>query len=115
MKKSVSKNSRRARSLLLLCIGWVLWVRSPAAAETAASAAPEEATITSDEFEAVDNGAQSIFTGHVVLTRSPYVLHADRMVRAKATEVVEANGHIQAVWIRPTGEKIIAVGGRARY
>ena len=41
------------------------------------------ATITSDDLELRDNGAVTIFTGHVVLKQDPYLIHADRMERTK--------------------------------
>ena len=74
-----------------------------------------ETTITSDEFETVQNGEKNIFTGHVVLTRPPYVLRADRMTRSKATGIVNAEGHVRGQWIRLTGERLVAEGQTGRY
>ena len=84
-------------------------------AQEAVMPAAEEATITSDQLELVDNGSKSVFTGHVTLTRSPYVLTADRMVRTKATGIVEAEGHIVGTWLKTSGEKTTAIGERGRY
>ncbi|MFA5975881.1 MAG: LptA/OstA family protein [Elusimicrobiota bacterium] len=74
-----------------------------------------EATITSDELQMQDNGAQTIFTGNVVLIQSPYRLEADRMQRTKATGLVQARGHVRGTWISDSGEKIVATGQHARY
>lgn len=80
-----------------------------------AVAPSEKATISSDELELRDNGAISVFSGNVVLKQSPYTLHADRMVRTKATGIVTAKGRIRAVRTSPTGEKILAQGDFGRY
>src|SRR5579864_7779438 len=69
-----------------------------------------EATITSDQLELLDNGARSVFTGHVVLKQDPYLLLADRMIQTKATGIVDAYGHIQGTWITDKGEKVLAEG-----
>src|SRR5271165_6886750 len=79
-------------------------------AQEVAPSATEETTITSDQLELVDNGAKSVFTGHVTLTRAPYVLTADRMVRTKTTGLVVADGHILGTWLKESGEKTTAVG-----
>lgn len=75
----------------------------------------EEATVTSDQLEIHDNGQQSIFTGHVVLTQDPYVIRADRMVQRQADKLVTADGHIQARWESPKGEKAIVTAAHGRY
>jgi lipopolysaccharide transport protein LptA len=74
-----------------------------------------EATITSDQLELLDNGARSVFTGHVVLKQDPYLLLADRMIQTKATGIVDAYGHIHGTWITDKGEKVLAEGAQARY
>ncbi|HVM90792.1 MAG TPA: LptA/OstA family protein [Verrucomicrobiae bacterium] len=98
------------------------WIHAGASLGQASSApanggpAPApDATISSDELEMRDNGAASIFKGHVVLTQQPYVLHADRMVQTKATQLVEAFGHIRATSVSPSGEHYLATGERASY
>ena len=80
-----------------------------------AAVAPAEATITSDELEMRDNGAMTFFRGHVVLKEDPYLLHADEMVRSKATGVADASGHLDGTWISDKGEKIKAYGKKGRY
>jgi lipopolysaccharide transport protein LptA len=77
--------------------------------------ATNQATITSDEMEVVNNGDQTIFRGHVVLTQAPYGMTSDQMVRYKDTGVVEAEGHVIGTWVKPTGEKLVAQGKKARY
>ena len=62
-----------------------------------------EATITSDELEMLDNGARSIFRGHVELKQDPYLLLSDRMERIKETGVVVAKGHVHGSWAGPKG------------
>jgi len=74
-----------------------------------------EAVITSDQLEIQDNGARTVFTGHVVLTDPPYVLRADRMVQAKKTGIIDAHGHIEGTWISETGEKLVAIGKDGEY
>jgi lipopolysaccharide transport protein LptA len=74
-----------------------------------------DATITSDELELVEGGAQTVFQGRVVLTQDPYVLTANRMVRARDTGIVEAFGNIKGTWIAEKGEKMQASGERGRY
>jgi len=82
----------------------------------ARGAAPKsEATITSDELEIMDNGAKTFFRGHVILKQDPYLLHADQMVRTKATSIVEAEGNLDGTWISEKGEKIKAYGQKGRY
>jgi lipopolysaccharide export system protein LptA len=81
----------------------------------AAPSTTSQATITSDELELRDNGALTFFRGHVVLTEDPYVLHADRMLRTKATGIVDADGHLDGTWISDKGEKIKAYGQQGRY
>src|ERR1700722_19931320 len=75
----------------------------------------KEATITSDDLELQNNGEQTIFTGHVILTQDPYKIHADRMVRTKATEIIDADGHVVGTWVSPKGEKVRVLGEKARY
>src|SRR5262249_16468273 len=40
---------------------------------------------------------------------------ADKMVRTKATSLVEAEGHVVGFWKQENGEKIVAKGERAIY
>jgi len=119
MKRFISKTVRREflplGRLIVLESGLLFGGLRAGAEAPAPEAAGREATITSDQLELVQNGAESIFTGHVVLTRTPYVLNADRMARVQATGVVEAQGHIVGTWVQSTGEKTVAVGERARY
>lgn len=99
---------------LLLSIGLV----SLFVAQGIASDPPKpssEATITSDELELHDNGAKTVFRGHVVLTQEPYILTANRMERVRDTEVVNAFGNIKGTWISEKGEKMVATGERGRY
>ncbi len=79
------------------------------------SFAASEATITSDELELQNNSAVAIFRGHVVLTQDAYQVHADRMVRTKATSLVNATGHVVGTWISAKGEKLRVEGEEARY
>ncbi len=88
----------------LLFIGVTVW-----------AAEEKEATITSDQLELVDHGAVTVFTGNVVLTQGAYVLKADRVTQKKESGVADAYGSIHATWMSATGEKILAVGDRARY
>src|SRR4051812_17674586 len=71
----------------------------------AVPAPSSEATISSDELELRNNGALSIFTGHVKLKQEPYLLQADRMERTKSTGLVTAKGHIHGTWNGEKGEK----------
>jgi lipopolysaccharide export system protein LptA len=96
-------------------IGALTGLASGARALESAPPVKPEATITSDEMEVVNNGARTIFRGHVVLKEVPYELHADRMERTRATGVVQAWGHIVGTWVKPEGEKGMAEGDRARY
>jgi lipopolysaccharide export system protein LptA len=75
----------------------------------------EEATITSDELELQNNGEITIFRRHVILTQVPYQVHADRMVRTKATGIVDAYGHVVGDWVSEKNEKIHVTGDVARY
>jgi lipopolysaccharide export system protein LptA len=77
--------------------------------------AGSEATISSDEMELLNNGAMTIFSGHVVLERPPYVLKADRMTREKTSGVVQSQGHIVGTWTQENGQKTVAEGSRASY
>jgi len=74
-----------------------------------------EATITSDELELQNNGEVTIFIGHVVLTQNPYQVRADRMVRTKATGIVDATGHVVGTWVSPKNEKVKVTGDQARF
>jgi lipopolysaccharide export system protein LptA len=74
-----------------------------------------EATITSDELEIKNSGAEAVFRGQVVLKQDPYVLTADRMTQNRASGVVEARGRVLGTWVSETGEKLIAEGRSARY
>lgn len=74
-----------------------------------------EAVITSDQLEIEDNGARTVFTGHVVLRDPPYVLRADQMVQMKKTGIVDAQGHVEGTWISDTGEKLVGIGRNGQY
>ena len=106
MKKCMLKN---------VLISFCLFAVIPAVVSGNDNKETAETTITSDQMELIDNGAQTVFTGHVVLQQSPYVMTADRMTRLRDTGIVEADGHIVGTWLKPTGEKTVAVGDRARY
>ncbi len=73
------------------------------------------ATITSDELELQNNGALTIFRGHVVLTQGPYEVRSDRMVRVKADGRVEAQGHVVGSWVSPKKEKVRIESEEAVY
>ncbi len=73
------------------------------------------ATITSDELELRDNGELTIFSGHVVLKQEPYKITADRMVRPKATEIVDASGRVTGNWLSAKHEKVRVASDYARY
>src|SRR6266700_1967397 len=74
-----------------------------------------EATITSDELELQNNGEVTIFRGHVVLEQNPYQVRADKMVRTRATSIVDADGHVIGSWVSAKGEKIRVEGEKASY
>ncbi len=95
---------------------WFIWIPAFAGMTIPAHGAPKgEATITSDELELQNNGEITIFTGHVVLKQDDYLIQADRMVRTKATGIVDADGHVVGTWISPKKEKIVVNGDHARY
>lgn len=96
-------------SLLILSAS-VLWADAPSTSKPTA-----EATITSDELEIRNNGEQTFFRGHVILTEEPYLLHADQMVRAKLTGIVTAHGHLDGTWLSEKGEKVKAFGEDGQY
>jgi len=73
------------------------------------------ATITSDELELQNNGALTIFQGHVVLTQGPYEVRSDRIVRTKADGRVDARGHVVGSWVSPKKEKVRIVSEEAAY
>jgi lipopolysaccharide export system protein LptA len=74
-----------------------------------------EATISSDQLEIQDGGRKSVFTGHVVLRQEPHVLFADRMVRTQPSGLVTAQGHLEARWLPPSGEKAKVLSELGRY
>ena len=78
-----------------------------------AYAAATGATITSDELELQNNGDLTIFTGHVVLKQAAYQIKSDRMVRTKATGIVDSTGHVVGTWVSLKNEKIRCNIGRA--
>ena len=82
---------------------------------TTAPLSKDDATLTSDEMDLIDNGHQSVFIGHVLLQKTAYELKADRMTRAQATGLVEASGHIKGTWHNPAGGTLIAEGDKAKY
>jgi lipopolysaccharide export system protein LptA len=94
----------------------VLLLLTGLAVQAATPPAPtSEATIRSDELELQDNGAFTVFMGNVVLRQDPYLLKADRMVRSKATQIVDVKGRVKGTWNADTGEKFVAVGDFGRY
>ena len=101
-------------TFVVLVIGLVSCV-FPEAGSAIPVPGTNEATITSDQLELINNGALSVFTGHVQLTQVPYVLTADRMTRLEASGLVEAEGHIIGTWLKSTGEKTTAIGEQARF
>ncbi len=92
-------------SLLLSCFATLSFAQKPTT----------PATITSDELELRNNGALTIFTGHVVLTQDPYQVQADRMVRTRSTGIADAMGHVEGTWVSPKGEKVKVLGDTARF
>src|SRR3982750_4634162 len=74
--------SRRVDHWLLIAAAWIVGY---AAGVAAAAPRSHEATISSDEMELLNNGAKTIFTGHVILEQKPYVLKADRMAQEKGS------------------------------
>ena len=101
---------------LIFLIPWVILVGTRIVwCDMEPSKPKGEATITSDELEMQDNGARTVFTGHVVLRDPPYVLRADRMVQTKKTGIVDTYGHVEGTWISETGEKLVAIGRDGEY
>jgi hypothetical protein len=87
---------------------------------SAATAGPvpvskDQATLSSDEMEIIHNGSKTIFTGHVLLEKPPYVLKAHRMTRTQDVGLVEAEGRVVGTWRDPAGGRLEALGDRARY
>jgi lipopolysaccharide export system protein LptA len=85
------------------------------AAPLSKAPAASEATIASDQLELLENGGKTVFTGHVLLERPPYVLKANQMTRYQNTGLVEAQGRIVGTWINEAGEKTEAQGEFGRY
>src|SRR5439155_10293555 len=99
--RSVENRRRRSRLLFL----WIPAFAGMTALRCLPAYAHSEATIASDELELRNNGEVTIFKGHVILKQDPYQVSSDRMVRTKATGIVEAAGHVKGTWISPKGEK----------
>ncbi len=87
---------------------------APSSTATASVADTAQATITSDEMELINNGERTVFTGHVVLTRTPYVLTAEKMIRYK-DGIVDVEGKVVGTYTGEKGEKTQAAGQKARY
>jgi|GEM_PF-2137981 lipopolysaccharide transport protein LptA len=95
---------------LLIVAGWAGLCRASPLPPAAASA-----TITSDELQLVDQGAESIFVGHVVIKQDYYTLWADRVRQVKDTGIANAFGHVKALWARPGEARILGTGLYAKY
>ena len=108
-----SFENRRLRSRLLFL--WIPAFAGMTALRCLPAYAHSEATIASDELELRNNGEVTIFKGHVVLKQDPYQVSSDRMVRTKATGIVDATGHVKGTWVSPQGEKVQVTGDTARY
>src|SRR5437899_2031491 len=81
---------RSLRSLAMTVVGLVVSLVYVSCAYAENAESQSSATITSDELEIRDNGAQTFFRGHVVLTEKPYLLLSDEMIRTKSTGIVDA-------------------------
>lgn len=96
-----------------------LWIGMLLSAQALAGAPPppsdSEATLTSDELEIVENGAKTVFRGHVRLTHQAYRMESDVMTRSGADGPVLARGRVKGTWTSPSGERMEATGGQARY
>jgi lipopolysaccharide transport protein LptA len=108
--------NKTLRLALLIGAVWISPARGQESDKGTLPAAPaqSDATISSDEMELINNGERTVFSGHVVLTRTPYVLTADKMTRYK-DGIVEGEGHIVGSWSQDKGEKTQATGQQARY
>ncbi len=91
-----------------------VWI--PVFGQAAASSPGAPVTLDSDTLEIVDNGARSIFSGHVVLKQDDSVVYADRMVRSGQDGPVVATGRVRGI---SRGEKkdqqVEILGTKARY
>ena len=65
--------------------------------------AQDDATLSSDEMELINQGSKAVFTGHVLLEKPGYRLRANRMTRTEKTGLVEAEGKIHGSWDNPQG------------
>jgi lipopolysaccharide export system protein LptA len=74
-----------------------------------------DATLSSDEMELINQGSKAVFTGHVILEKPGYELRANRMTRTEKTGLVEAEGKIHGIWNNPDGGKLEAFGDHGRY
>lgn len=100
---------------MLAACALAAWGVQGAGAAPASSGSANEATISSDQMELIHNGEQTIFTGHVILERTPYTLKADRMTRYQSTGLADAEGKVVGTWVKPKGEAATTQGDYARY
>jgi lipopolysaccharide export system protein LptA len=94
-------------------VSYFLWFTS--AGSAGAASQREQATISSDLLELQNNGAKSVFRGHVVLESETYTLKARQMTQTKKTGIVQASGRVDAVWHGDKGEHYHGVGDHAIY
>ena len=99
-------------------LSWIVGGCLAAGAVAAAPASPASTpvTLSSDSLEIQDNGARSVFAGHVVLKQADSVMYADRMTRVGEKGPVEATGRVVRGFSKgEKGETIEVLGTRARY
>jgi lipopolysaccharide transport protein LptA len=95
----------------------ILMIALGSFASAAMPPAPEdqEATISSDQMEILQNGQRTVFIGHVVLEKTTSKLTANRMTRFSDGHV-EADGRIVTTWVNPDQSgSVEARGAYARY
>lgn len=80
-----------------------------------AYAADVPATITSDQLELDKNGETTIFSGHVILTQTPYEVRSNRMTRRKSTGNVFAHGNVVGTWVSAKNERVRIESDEALY
>src|SRR4051812_11012292 len=82
--------------VLAVCLG---------SAAIAGAVKKDDATISSDAMEILNNGARTVFSGHVILEKQSYRLTANRMTREQSTGLVQAEGNVIGTWVNLSGEK----------
>ena len=92
-----------------------LCVMSAMALNKKATAKGEDATLSSDEMELINQGDKAVFKGHVLLEKTEYQLKANQMTRTEKTGLVEAEGNIIGMWKNPAGGNLKAYGDHGRY